>query len=308
MKGRMLVAPLVIGACVFGTSCVFKAKQEVKESLQAEVLQEKGKIVTDKIRFCESTLPLGTNLLIANFGTEQLNPLNQEGKGYILSYSGNETSVLIPADGNLSAPKGMYNTGDYLFICDVNKVVVYNLKKSDEAPQIIQFPADDLFVNDLAAKGSILYVSVTNTGRIYSLDISDLSGLSNVKPVLYTQVTGANGIVVEGNSMYVASYPADGTTTAENVVYYIPDLSKPVPEKFITEAGQYDGIALSANKETLYVTNWSPAGVARINMANKAIEYITLDEKVIGPADISLVGNVLYVPDLPNSRVLVVSL
>lgn len=308
MNAKMLVAPLLIGSCICSTSCQLKAKQEVKESVQITAVQKNEKIVTDKIRFCESTLPLGNNLLIANFGTEQLNPLNQEGKGYILSYSGNETAVLIPADGNLSAPKGMYNTGDYLFICDVNKVVVYNLKKIDEAPQIIQFPADDMFVNDLAAHGNTLYVSVTNTGRIYSLDISDLAGMSKVKPVLYTAVTGANGIIVDGNTMYVASYPADGTTTPENVIYYIPDLNKPIPEKFITEAGQYDGIALSADKQTLYVTNWLPAGVAKINMTSKKIEYISLDEKVVGPADISLVNTVLYIPDLPNSRVIVVSL
>lgn len=32
------------------------------------------------------TYPYNGGILIANFGTEQLNPLNAEGKGYILYY------------------------------------------------------------------------------------------------------------------------------------------------------------------------------------------------------------------------------
>ena len=46
--------------------------------------QSVTKEVTDGIRYCESTYPYEGGMLIANFGTEQLNPLNSEGKGYIV--------------------------------------------------------------------------------------------------------------------------------------------------------------------------------------------------------------------------------
>ena len=51
-------------------------------SVSAQTVKE----VNDGIRYCESTYPYQDGLLIANFGTEELNPLNSEGKGYIVFY------------------------------------------------------------------------------------------------------------------------------------------------------------------------------------------------------------------------------
>lgn len=217
-------------------------------------------------------------LLIANFGAEQLNPLNNEGKGYILNYKNGKTEMLIPTDGNLSAPKGMYQEKGYLFICDVNKLVVYNLKDLKQAPQIISFPADDLFLNDLAASGNTLYISVTNSGRIYTLDISHPSRLDKNTLKKWIDIVGPNGIIIDGNAMYVASYPADGKTTEENVIYKIADLKKPISEKFFNTPGQYDGIALSADKKTLYISNWTPAGVTAIDMDTKKRQCFMLEK------------------------------
>lgn len=123
--------------------------------------------VIDKgIRYCESTYPYDGGLLIANFGTEQLNPLNTEGKGYIVLHKDGKNEVLIPADGHLSAPKGMLVRDGYLYVCDVNKVMVYNLADKAAEPRTIALPEGNLFANDLVSEGDYLYVSVTNTDRI----------------------------------------------------------------------------------------------------------------------------------------------
>lgn len=283
-------------------SCQMK-KARPQNEVQAS--QQEVTVVTDSIRFCESTYPYQNGLLIANFGTEQLNPLNTEGKGYILFYDKGKVRTLIPADGNLSAPKGMLVRNDYLFICDVNKLVVYNLKAIEEAPQIIQFPEGNLFLNDLSANGNTLYVSVTNSGKIFSLDISNPASVST--PVEWADVPGPNGLIIDNGTMYIASYPADGITTEANVIYQISDLSNPVPEKFITIPGQYDGIALSADKKTIYITNWTPAQIAAINRQTKEIVAldIRLPQPLIGPADISVTEEIMYIPDLPNSRVVI---
>ena len=47
--------------------------------------QETPVLLTENIRFCEATLltPDG-KVLVGSFGTEELNPLNNEGKGDIL--------------------------------------------------------------------------------------------------------------------------------------------------------------------------------------------------------------------------------
>ncbi|WP_052356413.1 beta-propeller domain-containing protein [Bacteroides timonensis] len=263
------------------------------------------KVITEGIRFCESTYPYNGGILIANFGTEQLNPLNREKKGYILYYKDGKITTLIPADGNLSAPKGMFERNGYLYICDVNQLVIYNLKAVAQPPQIIRFPADDLFLNDLAASGNTLYISVTNSGRIYTLDISNPAKQENSLPVKWLDITGPNGITIDGNTMYIASYPADGNTTEANVIYKVSNLKKPAAEIFVNAASQYDGIAVSADKKTLYISSWTPASVSAIDMKSKQQTVLPVAEGLTGPADMTLVDGTLFIPDLPNSRVLI---
>lgn len=258
--------------------------------------------------FCESTFWNGNDLYIANFGSSALNPLNTEGKGYIAQYKDGKVTTLIPADGNLSAPKGMALKNNYLFIADVSVIVVYNLNNLTAAPQKISFSKDDDFVNDLAIKDNTLYATVTRTNKVYQIDISNLQNLSASKPTLYVNVAGPNGIYIDNNTMYIASY-AD-MATADNVIYTI-DMTQATlaPTKFIEQSGGYDGLALSSDAKTLYFTDWANGGgasgkVGKIDVNTKAITYY--DVTVGGPARLTLHNGYLYVPDLPNSKVITI--
>lgn len=264
------------------------------------------RIVNEGLRFCESTYPYEGGILIANFGTEELNPLNTEGKGYIVHYKNGKSEVIVPADGNLSAPKGMFMRGSYLYVCDVGKVVVYDLKDMRIPPFVVPFPKDNLFVNDLVAEGDWLYASVTNTGKIFRMDISRPAEPG--MPEEWAEVAGPNGLLMHEGKMYIASYPADGVTKKENVVYCIADLQHPAPERITDIEGQYDGLALAANGD-LYVTNWAPARLARLNLTDGTVFPVDLplSEALIGPADITVTGGCIYIPDLPNSRVIIVN-
>lgn len=263
--------------------------------------------VIDKgIRYCESTYPYDGGLLIANFGTEQLNPLNTEGKGYIVLHKDGKNGVLIRADGHLSAPKGMLVRDGYLYVCDVNKVMVYNLADKAAEPRTIALPEGNLFANDLVSEGDYLYVSVTNTDRIFRVDISRPGQPG--QPQEWLSVAGPNGLLLHEGSLYVASYPADGRTTDAHVVYRIADLKNPVAEKWMEVPGQYDGLAVASDGKALYVTNWTPAQVSRIDLNTRQISPLDLKlpQALVGPADITVTGGYLYIPDLPNSRVVVV--
>ena len=274
--------------------------------LSATAFSQSVKIENEGIRFCESTYPYNNGILVANFGTEALNPLNTEGKGYILFVKDGKSEVVVPADGNLSAPKGMFLRDGYLYICDVNKVVVYNISKKGTKPVTIQFPEGNLFVNDLVADKNYLYASVTNTDKIFRIDISNPAAPG--KPQEWATVAGPNGLLVVDGKMYVASYPADGVTKDVNVVYRIKNLSNPSPEKFIEVSGQYDGIALSKDRKSIYLTNWTPAQISLLNLSDKSLVplKINLQEPLIGPADITVANGKIYIPDLPNSRVVIV--
>lgn len=264
-------------------------------------------VISEGIRYCESTYPYKDGILIANFGTEELNPLNNEGKGYIVFDKNGKSETLVPADGNLSAPKGMFLKDNHLFICDVNKIVVYNLDKKGTTPLTIQFPEGHLFVNDLVASGNTLYASVTNTDRIFRIDISDLNNPS--APEEWIEIPGPNGLMIADGTMYVASYPADGNTLDKHVIYKIQNLNAPAAEKMIEVPGQYDGIAMSSDKKYIYVTNWTPAGLSRIDLASGKIDPVNVetDKPLIGPADITVSKGKIFIPDLPNSRVIVIS-
>ena len=109
----------------------------------------KAKVYTDGLRFCEGVTFYGDTLLVSNFGTDELNPLNTEGKGYIMALTDTVSRVFIPADGNLSGPKGMEIVGGRLYIADVGKVVVYDLSDREAAPQVVMFPEADIYVNDM---------------------------------------------------------------------------------------------------------------------------------------------------------------
>ena len=255
-------------------------------SLSAQTV--KG-VVNEGLRYCESTYPYQGGILVANFGTAELNPLNTEGKGYIAFYKDGKTQVMVPADGNLSAPKGMFIRQDYLYVCDVNKIVVYHLTDKAEA-----------------ADGNYLYASVTNTDRIFRLDISNPAQPG--QPEEWLQISGPNGLLVRDGMMYVASYPADGVTKEANVIYRIDNLKQPVARKLTEVTGQYDGIAFASDGKSLIVTNWTPAQLSRIDLASGKMSPLPLklEQPLIGPADITVKDGFIYIPDLPNSRVVVV--
>ena len=264
-------------------------------------------VVSEGLRYCESTYPYEQGVLVGNFGSTQLDPLNSEGRGYIAYLHDGAVETLIPADGNLSAPRGMYLRDGHLFICDVNKVVVYNLQQSDVAPQVVAFPEGEAFVNDLAAAGNWLYVTVTNTGRIFRLDISDPAAAGTPEPWL--EIPGPNGVVIRDGVMYVATYSPDGVATPVHVIYRIADLEQPVAEPLISVPGQYDGIAFSSDGRMLYVTNWAPAGLTAIDLATLETSPVAcpVEPALAGPADISVADGRIYIPDLPNSRVVILA-
>ncbi len=264
-------------------------------------------VISDGLTFNEGTLPYKSSILISNFGGDELNPLNSNGLGYITELDNGVVSVLIPADGTLSGPKGMAEEDDYLYIADVGKVVVYNLKSLRSKPQVITFPEGELFVNDIVTEDDLAYISVTNTGNIYTLDISKPAQLSVDGLKLYTTIPGANGLVIDDDTMYIASYPPDGNTTEANVIYRIDDLDAPRPVKLFNRAGQYDGLALEDDR--LYFTNWVDGEVGYFDLESEQVVLLDVgDVKFSGPADITIEDDVLYIPDLPNSRIVLYSL
>lgn len=297
MKRRLLLIFVVVLTSVSG----IRAEKKIEKT------PHKTTVITSGIKFSEGSVIYENTLLVSNFGTKESDPMNNEGKGYISKINGTSSEIFIPADGNLSAPKGMAIVDNHLLIADIGKVVIYNLNKKKEKPQIITMPTGNVFVNDIAIAGKYAYITVTNTGKIFKFDTSNLSNTTSYQLEEYTSIIGANGLVIDGKKMYITSYPADGKTTTDNVIYIIEDMDTPQPKKLITRQGQYDGIAL--NGEKLYFSNWVNSEIGYIDLKTKEVSLITIDgAKLTGPADITIFQNKLYIPNLPSSEIVIISL
>lgn len=293
-KVMMVVAVLTITLA----SCKNKQTEQTAEN------NDNGAPITENLRFCESVLPYDGGLLIANFGTKTLDATNT-GLGYITYYKDGRNQLLIPADGNLTQPRGMGLFQDYLFVACLNSIVVYNLNNLTEEPQIILFPEDDLIVNDIAINnGGTLFASVSNTGRVYILNIQNPENIDVKSLMRYVEITGANGLVLDGRHLYIASYNPEGEPTDDNVLYVLDDVSNPTDVRHLTGIpGQYDGLALSPDGTLLFFTDWSNEGrVGYIRFENGEITYLPSDG-IVGPADLCVWNSDLCVPDLVNSTV-----
>lgn len=258
-------------------------------------------IVHEDVRFSESVYPYDGGLLISNFGSETMNPRDDENKGYIIFRKDGVNKKIVEG---LHKPTAMVVKDNYLFVCDETLLKIFDLKNLQADAQIIKFADDDKVANALAQDGDTLYISITNTGRIYSLDISNPARMENIKPKLWLNVPGPNGLTIGGGEMFIATIPPDyRTVTNDNVIYLVRNLKNPVAEKFYDVAGLYDGVALSDDLKTLYISDWLTGSVTAVDVKTKKLSVI-YEEKGVGPADIAQEGGRLFIPELVGSRII----
>ena len=243
-------------------------------------------VLTRHLQICYSVCPYQDGLLISNWGTDSINPLNQEGKGYIAFHKEGVTSILIPADGTLAAPKGMAVKDDYLFVADVNKVVVYNLNETSDQPQVIPFPEGNDFVSDVVIVGNVLLASVTNTSSIYALDISNLAHIDVGSLAVYAVVPGATSLCVSDYHLFIGSSTTYGEPTEFNVIYMIDDLSNPVAQPITHRIGQYQDLALTSDGESLYFIDKNSDKLGRLEFATGAVDFIAVPMKWQSPSSL----------------------
>lgn len=256
------------------------------------------------IRYSESILPYKGGVLIPCFGSDNMQVRADEKKGYILYHKKNKLKMFIPPDGYLKTPTAMAVYENKLYICNGDRLTVYNLKDLSETPQDIFFRPEDTTVNDMILSDDELYITVTNTNRVYKIDLK----AEILEPELWLEVPSPNGIVADKNTIYVASIPADYKTVNEdNVIYVIKNKNKPKLKRFNDTPGLYDGLGFSKDGKTLYVSDWQTASVKAINLKTKE-EKTIYHEKNIGPADITTVGNLLLIPDMLNHRIIIYNL
>ena len=260
------------------------------------------------LQYCYGTVWAGDRLLISNYGGTVSDPLNIEKTGYIMQLKDGILSEYIPA-GTLMAPKGMTVLGNYLFVADVNCVMVFDMTDLKKAPQVIQFPENNLFVSDLViGQDSLLYASVRDAGLIYRAEANQPENIGNATlDVFLSTVSGPNGLAMYQDTMYICSYPQNDSIGDQNSIYMVLNVKdlNPMLYKLESLPGYYCGIQYNPKTRMVYYTDRINGQLRSINMKTGANKLLLPEKILLSPQMLTLQGDKLYVPDVDASRLYV---
>ncbi len=223
-------------------------------------------------------------------------PMALNGKGYISLADQNGNLLKKQWAKGMDAPKGMAIAGSYLYVADMQRVHIVDLKTGETVKQLTA--ANAKMLNDVtAAPDGTVYISDMAGGGIYRIqdDTLELWFSSD-------QLPHPNGVLWHQGSLLVAgwgiSMHSDFTTDQPGTLYQM-DINPPALKAVSTgyQLGNLDGIA--AINDALYVSDWISGelfvleGKERRNVLNPGA----------GLADIGVSGNTLYAPMMMDNRV-----
>lgn len=240
-------------------------------------------------------------LYVSQFGSA-LKPAEKDGKGKI-SKLGLDGKVLedrfLPAHGEtLHKPKGIWVTGNRLWVTDIDAVWVFDLKSRKGRKLDLH---GITFANDPAIQGKSLYISDNRADLLYRVEPADFLNLKG-----NPQVT----VAMAGKSIYPNGlYPGHGGSLLM-VGFQSPkdprgihSLGKDGDIKALSgNIGQFDGV-YQLRDGSLLVTDWK-SGTLSHWTAKGGLQPLAKGFK--GPADFCVVpeakGMTVVVPDLVQSQ------
>lgn len=250
-------------------------------------------------------------ILVSNYGFDALSGEFIHGKGYICAIQGGLVKPFIRADGHLTAPKGMAIYENFLFIADLNKIVVYNLKKIVNPPIEINFPATETMLSDIVVVGSMLLVSVNDTGKIFGIDLRNFPSVDQSGAILLAEVPGANNMALYGTNLYVNSFQEE---IRDSSLVYVGNLTsrdsdgfKPLSKDL--SPGQYLGITTSEEKALLFISTLKTDEIYRPMLyvcpldGSQSLRVLDIGFELSSPTSILMHGTNLWVLDHLQSKV-----
>lgn len=250
----------------------------------------------------ESIATDGKYLYAADIGKE-LNPSAKDGDGSILKLDKNGNLITaLWAQDQLNAPKGLAIDKGVLYANDIDRLIAFDLKSGTKLYEI-NFEKDASFLNDIAVwNHETLFVSATDKNKLFQVNLSDKS-YSEVKTD--QAILGINGLFCyrKSSRLYVNGLGANNESNG--VVGYI-NLKDNTFTRLTNLQGIYDGIFIS--NDVLYVSDWVAfAKKGRIQgigiYTTKKVETINPTFPIAGPADFTILDNILIVPAMITGEI-----
>lgn len=204
----------------------------------------------------------------------------------------------------LNAPKGIAIRENVLWVSDIDSVVKINIDQGKIEKTI--FVPGSLFLNDIA---------IAEDGTVYVSDMERSAIIQIKNDVADVWVEGAewespNGLVVDGNTLYVAAWGFTPSTAQSPKVagnFYQVDLrtkKKAVLSK--KPLGQLDGLWQGPTKDTFYVSDWVAGKVFAITRKGWVGQVKGVGQLKItgtqGLADLSLSPHGLLIPSMVENK------
>ena len=302
---------IVLSAFLFAVSCSNNSDKTTATSENTEAAEptkkEAAAINVEGLAAPESIKFKNGKLYIANLGDP-----NAPADGFIIVANEDGSNPQKLFEGQLDSPKGFsFLTDDIIIIPDqvndssmTGNLVLANVK---ENKIITKLPIEgSKFLNDTVVIDPAT-VALTDTGAstVHFIKVDNNSALSITSSV--TGVVGANGIFLDNGVLYIAGSTFGGDANGGDIYTLKTDgtgLTKWTASRL--GAGALDGIAIANGK--LYVSDWGENGAN-----NNACIYVfdlntkeqleKIEGSLSGVADIDLVNNVIYIPELSTSLI-----
>lgn len=249
----------------------------------------------------------GQYIYLSNVGPE-LMPQAKDGDGFVLRLSPDLTKSIDVekfADLELNAPKGMVALKKRLYISDIDRLVVVDLKKVE---QIAEFDFSRLgvsFLNDVAIKDdSTLFVSATNSNQIFQVNLKT----DEIEPLETEALLGPNGLFYqsEENKLYCAEW---GTGDPNGRLIAIDPPTGKI-RVLHEHTGNLDGIAFLRSGNLVF-SDWTSNSILELDMIGGELTTFYTGssdtDSLNGPADFwyDSATDQLYVPSMIDSKVLI---
>ncbi|MEI0485668.1 ATP-binding protein [Brachyspira intermedia] len=304
------LSAILLSAFLFAVSCSNNADKTTTTDNTAKAEPTKKEAVAINVEGLaapESVKFRNGKLYIANLGDP-----NAPADGFIIVANEDGSNPQKLFEGQLDSPKGFsFLTDDIIIIPDqvndssmTGNLVLANVK---ENKIITKLPIEgSKFLNDTVVIDPTT-VALTDTGAstVHFIKVDNNSALSITSSV--TGVVGANGIFLDNGVLYIAGSTFGGDANGGDIYTLKTDgtgLTKWTASRL--GAGALDGIAIANGK--LYVSDWGENGAN-----NNACIYVfdlntkeqleKIEGSLSGVADIDLVNNVIYIPELSTSLI-----
>ena len=268
----------------------------------------------------ESVLYDGKDFFYVSDVGAALAPHVKDGDGKIVKL--NKKGQIVEANfakTTLHAPKGTVIIGSTLYVADIDAIKGIDLATGNLV-KTINF--NDIGI-DLTAPGGTglndicegmtandLYVSITNNGAIYKVNIS-----AGTKTLVGT-VANANGMILDSKNefLYVCGFTNTVKTIGRISVTTLDYTNLNLP---LAGSG-YDGIGIIGNR--FFISDWGADAnganekgiVSEFSLQSNTLKPLDLNKigktKLNGPADFDTYGDYFFIPAMGEGRVYVYKL